>query len=243
MQFYTTPQFTIFFGDQATGFAPQEFYTIGSEAELRNAPQFKDAAEEMQLKYLMALKQVHGVAGKVFVKPEDFACRPYDFEGDYLITSVLHAGLAVATADCLPMVIYDTKNHVVAAAHAGWRGSVAGIGEKVLEEMQRHFGTQPEDCTVVFGPAAGSCCYEVAQEFLENIPQAYRNRVVKERAGLLFFDNTLYNQLQLEQLGVPAQAFVKDYALCTICSPQFCSYRRDKERSQRQMTIVALNSI
>lgn len=240
---YATKQFTIFFGDQATGFMPQQFYTIGSEAELRNAPQFKDAAEKMQLKYMMALKQVHGVAGKVFAKPEDFACRPYDFEGDYLITSVPHAGLAVATADCLPMVIYDTKNHAVAAAHAGWRGSIAGIGEKVLDEMQRQFGTKPEDCTVIFGPAAGSCCYEVAQEFLENIPPAYHSRVIKEQAGRLFFDNTLYNQLQLEQKGVRGQAFVKSYALCTICSPQFCSYRRDKERSQRQMTMVALNSI
>lgn len=240
---YQTKQFTIFLGDKTTGFMPQQFYDVASEAELRNAPQFKDVAEKMQLKHIMALKQVHGVAGKVFTKSEDFACRPYEFEGDYLITSVPYAGLAIATADCLPIVMYDKKQHVVAALHAGWRGSVAGIAEKVLREMQQNFGTQPEDCAVYFGPAAGPCCYEVAEEFLENIPQAYRNRVVKERAGHLFFDNTLYNQLQLEQLGVPAQAFVKTYALCTICSPQFCSYRRDQERSQRQMTIVALSSI
>lgn len=240
---YIAPQFTIFFGDKTTGFAPQQFYDIGSEAELRNAPQFKDAAGKMQLKHLMALKQVHGVAGKVFKSTEDFACRPYSFEGDYMITSVPHAGLAVATADCLPIIIYDEKNHVVAAAHAGWRGSVAGIAEKVLTEMQKNFGTKPEDCQVIFGPAAGPCCYEVDDNFVQNIAPEYQEETVVRRGGAYFFDNTHYNCLQLRRLGVPAEKLDKNAALCTICLPQFCSYRRDKERAQRQMTIVALNSI
>ena len=168
-----------------------------------------------------------------------FISRPYGRTGDYLITSVPQVGLAIATADCLPIIIYDPVQQVVAAIHAGWRGSVAGIAKKVITTMQTTFGSQPADLHIFFGPSAGVCCYAVDEQFVRELPEP--GPYIVYRDGKIFFDNLLYNQLALEHCGV--RNFVHQYWRCTICSPDFCSYRRDGKAAKRQMTIVTLHSI
>lgn len=218
---------------------PKEFYDVADEAAIRNSEQFRAVSEQLGITQLAVIKQVHGVAGLVIQKPEELPPRPYAVEGDYLITSVPGIGLAVATADCLPIIFYDPVQHVVAAVHAGWRGSVAGIAEKVLAQMQAVFGTEPDDVTVFFGPSGGSCCYEVDEQFVEQLPE--RGDFLASRSGRYYFDNLHYNRQLLQRCGV--KNFVEAYWRCTICSARFCSYRRDGTAAKRQMTIVTLNSI
>jgi polyphenol oxidase len=96
--------------------------------------------------------------------------------GDALITREKEVVLAVQTADCIPILLADTKRRAVAAIHSGWRGTLARIAAKTLGRMQMEFGTRPEDVVVALGPGIGRCCYEVgeevAKEFAAQFPEA-----------------------------------------------------------------------
>ena len=72
--------------------------------------------------------------------------------------------LAVQTADCVPILLADTRLRVVAAIHAGWRGTLSRIIMKTLGRMEMEFGTRPRDIVAALGPAIGRCCYEVGPE-------------------------------------------------------------------------------
>ena len=83
---------------------------------------------------------------------------------DASVTKTAGLLLAVQTADCVPILLVDSKNRAVAAVHAGWRGTLARIVEKAIGRMQMQFGTQAADLLAAIGPAIGGCCYEVGTE-------------------------------------------------------------------------------
>jgi len=97
-------------------------------------------------------------------------------QGDALFTRAPGFLLAVQTADCIPILLVDTRLHAVAAIHAGWRGTLRRIAAKTLGRMQMEFGTRPEDVIAALGPGIGRCCYEVgedvAREFNAQFPNA-----------------------------------------------------------------------
>jgi purine-nucleoside/S-methyl-5'-thioadenosine phosphorylase / adenosine deaminase len=97
-------------------------------------------------------------------------------QGDALFTRAPGFLLAVQTADCIPILLADTRLHAVAAIHAGWRGTLRRIAAKTLGRMQMEFGTRPEDVVAALGPGIGRCCYEVgedvAREFNAQFPNA-----------------------------------------------------------------------
>ncbi|MDE3110810.1 MAG: peptidoglycan editing factor PgeF, partial [Acidobacteriota bacterium] len=72
--------------------------------------------------------------------------------------------LAAQTADCIPILLADTRLRAVAAIHAGWRGTLRRIAAKTLGRMQMEFGTRPEDVIAALGPGIGRCCYEVGED-------------------------------------------------------------------------------
>lgn len=87
--------------------------------------------------------------------------------GDALITDRPGLLLAVQVADCLPILLVDTKRRVVAAVHAGWRGTMKRISEKTVGEMRARFGCRPQDIRAAIGPGIHRCCYEVGREVVE----------------------------------------------------------------------------
>jgi YfiH family protein len=101
---------------------------------------------------------------------------PAALQGDALITSTPGILLAVQTADCVPVLLADTRRRAVAAIHAGWRGTLARIAAKALGRMQMEFGTRAADVVAAIGPAIHRCSYEVgpevAQAFAGQFPQA-----------------------------------------------------------------------
>jgi YfiH family protein len=161
-------------------------------------------------------------------------------EGDFLITNKPGVAIGVLTADCLPVILHDKKNHACSVVHAGWRGSVAGICVKAIEAMQKNFGTDPRDLVVYFGPAAGKCCYEVRKDFYEKVSDRHADKIIAAKNGRLFFDNFRLNELQLIEIGILERNFIKHYNLCTICGGLHHSYRRDQDNSKRQATVVVL---
>ncbi len=242
MLLHSAPLFSIYCGDKKESFPRHHFYTVRDSDSLLKADQFMTAYKLMDLEYLIAIKQIHSNKGYCITSPKQLETfRPYDYEGDFLITNLSHVGLAISSADCLPLIAYDSAHNCIGIAHAGWSGSVQGIAEKMLDAFQENFDTKLEDVHMYFGPSAKSCCYEVKEDMIARVNEfSYGTLALAYRDGKTYFDVPKFNQLQLEAYGIGKRSFHHRYNLCTICNPSFCSYRREREESERQMTIVAL---
>jgi polyphenol oxidase len=151
-------------------------------------------------------------------------------EGDALISNVAGIGLAIRTADCLPVLIADPKNRAVAAVHAGWRGVVSDITSKAIDTMGRHFGSQPEDLVVAIGPGIGACCFEVGPEVAVQFGLSGRTKI-----DLI---ETMCRQLGRNGVSTGQISAARE---CTYCNSElYESYRRDREASGRMVAMIAL---
>jgi YfiH family protein len=240
LRLYKRPSFSFYCGDKQTSFDP-----VHTDRDLLNEPNMSFIKRAMQLNHTILLKQVHGATGFIIRAIDDvYHMKSQAHEGDYLITSLTKVGLAVASADCLPIIFYDQLHNTIALAHAGWKGTIVAIASKTVQAMHSYSGTQPDQVEVFFGPSAKVCCYQVQQDVISHIQHIpYSPETIQTRAGVLYCDLPLFNQLQLEQLGVPRSSINFVYNVCTMCTPAFCSSRRDKHEgagTQRNITIVAL---
>jgi hypothetical protein len=95
-------------------------------------------------------------------------------EGDGLITDVAGVLLAAGTADCVPVLVADTAKRIVAAFHAGWRGTVAGIVESGIEMLRQDYGSRTEDLIAAIGPSIGPCCYSVGEDVRAAFASGFR---------------------------------------------------------------------
>lgn len=120
---------------------------------------------------LLTLRQLHSDIVRVVDGPLPQATLEPDgaaeLTGDALITKQPGLLLAVKVADCLPILVVDPEQRVVAVAHAGWRGTLARITEKTVGEMRRRFGSMPRHLRAAIGPGIHACCYEVGREVYE----------------------------------------------------------------------------
>jgi YfiH family protein len=96
-------------------------------------------------------------------------------KADALTTSAAGLLLGVQTADCVPILLADTRHRVVAAIHAGWRGTLARVAVKTLGRMRMEFGTRPRDVVAALGPAIGRCCYEVGSDVARSFAAQFPN--------------------------------------------------------------------
>ena len=158
--------------------APKIFFgkAVDFPVSFKDAPAFitllEQLAEKLDIPELVINYQVHGVDGRVATKrpqTEQFMVDYKTHDGDYLITRDKGLAIGVHTADCLPLVFYAPDKHVIAAAHAGWKGTVAGIGRIVVERLIGDFGIDVKKLKVWFGPAGGNCCYEVKDDFVTTL--------------------------------------------------------------------------
>ena len=96
-------------------------------------------------------------------------------KGDALITREPGVMLVVQTADCIPILLADTKHRAIAAIHSGWRGTAQRIAEKTLGRMQMEFGTRPQDVIAALGPGIRGCCYEVGHDVVKEFSAKFPN--------------------------------------------------------------------
>ncbi|MBI2369160.1 MAG: peptidoglycan editing factor PgeF [Deltaproteobacteria bacterium] len=178
----------------------------------------------------MVVRQVHGTAilpVHADVSPDGATSRlPYDG----LVTVRRDVALAVASADCVPLLLLDPVRRAVGAVHAGWRGSSQGIAQEAVAAMSRHFGTHPRDLLVGIGPSIGPCCYEVGEEVVEAFRARFSHwgRYVRPKPGAkAWLDLWEANRVQLEEAGVLPERLTLA-GLCTACHRElFHSYRRE----------------
>ena len=155
-------------------------------------------------------------------------------ETDALVTNERSICIAVMSADCVPILLYDRKNHAVGAVHSGWRGTVARILEKSLNEMTRVFGTRGEDLYAGIGPSVSTESYEVGEEVVEEVKSSFRNNnglLIPTQNGKAKLDLWKANSIQLEEFGVPITQ-IEVSNLCTVKNNQhfFSARKGDKGR-------------
>ena len=227
-----------------------------------NRAKFAAAVGAEQLP-LVTLRQIHSDVIHVAAAPQ--AETP---KADALATRTPGLLLGVQTADCAPILLADTRQRVIAAIHAGWRGTLARIAVKTLGRMRMEFGTRPRDVVAAFGPAIGRCCYDVGPD----VAQAF---AAQFRAAADWFDGPFEqlahgeeplwlpwltmmppghvpppprvqldlraaNRWQLADAGVPeSKIAVSD--LCTACRTDLLfSYRREGVKTGRMMAVIGV---
>jgi YfiH family protein len=190
-------------------------------------------------------------------------------EGDGLITAVPGVLLGVGTADCVPVLVADVSKRVVAAFHAGWRGTVARIVEQGVNRMRQEYGSQPEDLTAAVGPSIGSCCYsvgeEVRMEFESNFlyanhlfhkvnhPERWKSGSSRSASGENATDTPMSatnvhldlweaNRRQLRDAGL-AEAQITVVGQCSACSRETGAMRYFSHRAEHGMAGRMLNVI
>ena len=148
--------------------------------------------------------------------------------GDALVTS--HSGVAVSvrTADCYPILLVNVQTRVVAAVHAGWRGTAAHIVSEALQRLNDASPSAPQNIFAAIGPGIGVCCYEVGEDVARQFGQ---------HAGKL--DLAAENYRQLREAGLTDRN-IDVIGDCTFCQTgMFHSFRRDKDQAGRMISYIA----
>lgn len=181
-------------------------------------------------------EQVHGV--------EHVICSGtgllHSEQADILISNEPAIPIAVRTADCLPILMADPVNRVVAAVHAGWRGSAAGVVITAVEQMLK-MGAREEHIRASLGPCIGPCCFKVD----DNTAELLKKSTTGAEEAVVYTpephpDLTAINRLQLKETGVK-EDHIETFDICTCCHPErFYSYRRDHGTTGRHLAVVAL---
>lgn len=160
-------------------------------------------------------------------------------DGDALIAN--SPGLVgIRTADCLPILLVDPVNRALAAVHAGWRGTAAGICTRTVTRMQHVYETNPNDLVAVIGPGIGHCCFEVGPEvtiqFQSFMPAG--TDLTKQTQ----IDLASVNRSQLQSAGLEDSKILAA-EICTFCGGDFWhSYRRDGKWAGRMTTAIGLRT-
>lgn len=173
---------------------------------------------------LATCHQVHGVEVKAAASR-----RTPEPECDALWTDRRPMALGIKVADCLPVTVIDTKNHLLANIHSGWRGTVQNITSKTLHAVP----LDPSHTIAWLGPAIRVCCFEVGEEVAAKFDERWIDRTLGPKPHV---DTAAITADVLRTRGI---AQIVDTQLCTRCEKSiFHSYRRDKQGG-RNFAIVA----
>jgi YfiH family protein len=159
-------------------------------------------------------------------------------EGDALISNQPGIMLSVRTADCLPILMADTRNRAVAAIHAGWRGTILEIVPKTVQAMADKFGTRPDDLVIAIGPGIGACCFEVGPEVAIQFSRFFPERSDLDQRTKVDLVET---NLRLLGRNDGSMRQIATSGLCSFCRADlFHSYRRDREAGGRMVSAIRL---
>jgi polyphenol oxidase len=154
-------------------------------------------------------------------------------ETDAVITDINNVCVAIKTADCVPVLLFDSRRNVVAAVHAGWRGTVQDIVLKTILEMTKEYGTEPSDIFAGIGPSISPEVYEVGEEVWKQFTPEFYSQMDKTKPGKRLLNLWSANFQQLIASGVPAGQ-VEISNICTFSEPDlFFSARRDGQKTGR----------
>ena len=196
-----------------------------------------------RIEKLVTVTQVHGTDLLVIDQQNPDFDHFRKLECDGIVTNQPRVMIGIGVADCLPVLLLDPVQKVVAALHAGWKGTAGSIARKGVETLVKMFGSRHHDILAAIGPGIGPCCYQV--------DEPVRNAFLQQGAGWDDFarlsgpgqwtlDLVAANRLQLLDAGLLEEK-IEAASQCVSCqSDWFFSYRRDGGETGRQMGFVML---
>ncbi len=188
---------------------------------------------------LICAKQIHG-KNVAYVTEASKASGALDYDSsvnniDAFATDKKGLPIAILTADCLSVFIYDPSKPAIAIVHAGWRSTEVNICDETVKFMQQKFNSQPDRLLVGFGPSIRSCCFEVENNFKSNFTFG-----LIQRDNRVFMDIALINQRQLINSGVQEKN-IFDPKICTFCDNQnYFSFRKKADQAGRMISVIML---
>jgi len=191
----------------------------------------------------LTVTQVHGTDLLVIDSPNPEYSHFLKLECDGIITNQPGLMIAICVADCVPILLHDPVQKVVAALHAGWKGTAGNIAGKGVESMVKLFGSSPGDITAAVGPSISGCCYEVDQAVSEEFRKTgapWELFATEKGGGKWALDLAAANRRQLMDAGI-AGSRIDCSEFCVSCNQElFFSYRRDAGDTGRQVGFIML---
>ena len=169
---------------------------------------------------------------------------PEPWQADGLVTDIPGVTLAVYSADCLPILLYDPVRRVVGAVHAGWRGTALGIAAKAVERMVDCYGCDRLDILAAVGPGISKCCFETHEDvpnaMTEAMGAAALSSIEVLPTGKFHVDLKGLNAKRLESAGL-APEHIAVSADCTCCLPEkYWSHRYTHGERGSQAAMIAI---
>jgi YfiH family protein len=171
---------------------------------------------DVDVSKLCFMEQIHG-NNIAFIETNSIP------KADALITQEKSLVLCVMVADCVPVVLFDTKNSAIAAIHAGRKGVFSDIVTNSVNMMKSHFKTKAENIKAFIGASIKSCCYEVRDEVAKETKERFAF-AIKERDEKYFLSLQEIIKSQLNKNGI---GDILHDNICTCCDKRYFSYRRD----------------
>ncbi len=187
---------------------------------------------------------VHGNHIEVITRDSPEGARFFFPETDGLVTKLTNRPLFIPVADCTAIAFFDPAQQVIGMVHAGWKGAINRISQRMVETMQHVYGCDPSDILVGISPGIGPCCYQVREDLVEIFTQAF-----PEGASHFFLpqpDDTIHLDMwaalrwQLGASGIlPEHLEVAE--ICTAChTDEFYSHRAEHGRTGRFACLLVL---
>ncbi len=198
-----------------------------------------------QLKNVLFPKQVHG--NRIIVL-EQHPADPEEIrhsEADAIITNVPGLLIGVMSADCLPILIHDPQRKVIAAIHAGWRGTLNQIARRTVEILIKDFRCEPGNLLVSLGPAISGQSFEVDEPLLNQFRQTfeYWSRYARpQRQAKWLIDFRMINAHMLALMGIEERNFWVSNHCTFIEKDMYWSYRRDGEQAGRMFNFIGMKA-
>lgn len=173
---------------------------------------------------------------------------------DGLVTNVPGVLLTSFYADCVPLYFYDPVQQAVGLAHAGWKGTVAGIAESMVEKMEQEYGSRRQDIRAAIGPSIGDCCYEVDEAVMQHVRvwldhssgnDEYKNSASNQVYRPAGNGKTMLNLKECNRHIMMKAGILPDHiectTWCTSCNPElFFSYRKENGITGRMASWIGL---
>ena len=236
------------------GISPRHFETasgeksallLGQSGSSGSSPQHREwflRSLNIESDEVFLARQIHGdrvyALDDVSISADELAA----IEADAIVTRLTGKPIGILTADCIPIIVYDTRLHVVGTIHAGRKGTAENILSKTIRVLRDAYGSRPENILMGMGPGIGGCCYEVDDPCIEPFRQKHKEwaSFVKPSSGDKY-------QLDLfranEEDGLGAGILRKNIfrsGECTSClNESFFSYRREG-KTGRILTLAML---
>ena len=194
--------------------------------------------------------QIHGAVVRSVSRNDSLPdpAAPGVYEADGLVTDQPGLCLTIFSGDCIPILFYDPLRRCIAAAHAGWRGTAAGIAAQTVAAMVQNYGCRPQDILAAIGPGIGPCCFETHSDVPDGLraglgAQAEPFIQPLSASGKFSVDLKRANAHWLERAGLKPE-HISLCPVCTACNLDvFWSHRiQGKERGSMAAVIQLLSS-